>query len=84
MRGHVVLKGGDEVLASGHFGVRGELRGGLAYCTYTVDDRSRDKRWDGVCVLSIPSFGDQITGVWLTEDMQEKGALAYGTLCFSR
>ena len=80
INGQATFKKGRDVIAAGEFRSSGVVSGGIAYCTYTVKDPNQQKKWYGVCVLSVPGIGDEIVGIWITEDTNEKGALAFGKM----
>ncbi len=79
---NAVFRKDSKIISSGVFRGKGPLVNGIAYCQYSVVDLTGNKQWAGVCVFTIPLLKDKISGVWITEDVDQKGDLALGTITF--
>jgi len=82
--GGLTIRKNGIVAASGKIRFRGPIQNGYAFCSYKVQDSLSSKHWRGSLILYVPSFGEKIKGLWLTEDAEQIGGLALGTVEFSR
>jgi transcriptional regulator with XRE-family HTH domain len=58
----------------------GPVVDGSANILYTVKNRTQGLSWAGVCVLSVPRYGGEIHGHWMTAGQIERGKTVLGTL----
>jgi transcriptional regulator with XRE-family HTH domain len=58
----------------------GTVVGDSANILYSVKARGGGLHWAGVCVLSVPRFGGEIHGHWMTAGQIERGKTVLGTL----